>query len=67
VPARFPLTDAAGLLSFASSQDFQLPPLVPRNAAGVTCLHLEVGSALKAYGFVYDDVYGEDYPGPLTT
>jgi hypothetical protein len=63
VLAKFPLADAAALLSFASSQDFGLAPLVPADAVGVTCLHWDLKSAFKAYGCVYDDVYGEDYAG----
>lgn len=59
----FPFTDAAGLLSFLQSTDFQLPALVPPDAAGVTCFHWNLPAALKAYGFVYDDVYGEQYEG----
>jgi hypothetical protein len=63
VLTKFPLTDAAALLSFASSQDFRLAPLVPDDAVGVTCLHWDIKSAFKSYGCVYDDVYGEGYAG----
>ena len=63
VPVRFPLSDAAAMLSFATSKDFAISPLVPPDAVGVSCFHWDVRRAFKAYGFVYDDVYGEDYAG----
>jgi hypothetical protein len=63
VPVRFPLMDAAGMLSFATSKDFATSPLVPPDAVGVSCFQWDVRRAFQAYGFVYDDVYGENYAG----
>lgn len=63
VPVRFPLADAAAMLSFAASRDFALPPLGPRDPVGVSCFHWDLRRVFQAYGYVYDDVYGEDYAG----